>query len=450
MTEQSTGGVIREALARTWPDLPNLIDAADWPLFEAAVLGHLSEQAFAEAALAEALNDDAKAIASDALDVANDRLVDVLAPYPGALERFHECEEAALRQRGSRGGESHPSGTVEYRGYLEIPVLYATTRKPLNSPDGHSGERSDPGENFFGQIMANLPLTHVIGKLRMPRRWRLDFKPEAEPGLRNLRRMNADDFVVAARAAIQALGTTAEEAVDTAVAEPRDVLVFIHGYNVGFNNAALRTAQLAYDLGFPGLPMLYSWPSAADVKAYAADKEAARFSAYHLMQFLRMLLNQVGPRQIHVIAHSMGNETLIGALKGLSLEEGRQLGHVVFAAPDFDLQTLAEQQESLAKKALSYTLYASSKDVALRASAFLANRARAGQASAHVVVAGHIDTVDASRLAKTDMLGHSGFATDRAILTDMRDLFLFGRPPSQRAGIRSATNWSGTPYWIFP
>ena len=37
----------------------------------------------------------------------------------------------------------------------------------------------------------------------------------------------------------------------------KDAFVFIHGFNVAFEDAVMRTAQIAYDLGFDGAPILY-------------------------------------------------------------------------------------------------------------------------------------------------------------------------------------------------
>lgn len=41
----------------------------------------------------------------------------------------------------------------------------------------------------------------------------------------------------------------------------KQAFVFVHGFNVTFEEAAWRTAQMAYDLAFDGAPMFYSWPS---------------------------------------------------------------------------------------------------------------------------------------------------------------------------------------------
>jgi esterase/lipase superfamily enzyme len=40
-------------------------------------------------------------------------------------------------------------------------------------------------------------------------------------------------------------------------ADTPEALVFVHGYNVNFNDAVRRAAQIAYDLEFAGIPMVY-------------------------------------------------------------------------------------------------------------------------------------------------------------------------------------------------
>ena len=47
-------------------------------------------------------------------------------------------------------------------------------------------------------------------------------------------------------------------------------MVFIHGFNVPFEDAIYRTAQLAHDLDFDGAPILYSWPSRGTMLGYVA------------------------------------------------------------------------------------------------------------------------------------------------------------------------------------
>ena len=52
-----------------------------------------------------------------------------------------------------------------------------------------------------------------------------------------------------------------------------DAFLFIHGYNVTFEGAARRTAQMAYDLGFNGAAVFYSWPSQGTPTAYTIDEQ---------------------------------------------------------------------------------------------------------------------------------------------------------------------------------
>ena len=71
----------------------------------------------------------------------------------------------------------------------------------------------------------------------------------------------------------------------------KTLLLFVHGFNVKFANAALRTAQLAHDLKFPGVAMFYSWPSQGDTSAYLHDEEAAQISE----SFFNRLLDEIEP-----------------------------------------------------------------------------------------------------------------------------------------------------------
>jgi esterase/lipase superfamily enzyme len=62
--------------------------------------------------------------------------------------------------------------------------------------------------------------------------------------------------------------------------------VFTHGYNVSFEEAARRAAQLAFDLNFRGRVVLFSWPSCGSLLGYGADEERALLSAHTFRGFL--------------------------------------------------------------------------------------------------------------------------------------------------------------------
>ena len=100
----------------------------------------------------------------------------------------------------------------------------------------------------------------------------------------------------------------------------REAFVFVHGYNVSFEDAARRTGQIARDLKFQGAPILYSWPSRASLFSYSADEATVEVSAVRFAEFLRKLAQSAGASVLHIIAHSMGNRAVLLGLERLARE----------------------------------------------------------------------------------------------------------------------------------
>jgi hypothetical protein len=117
----------------------------------------------------------------------------------------------------------------------------------------------------------------------------------------------------------------------------RQALVFVHGFNVSFDNALRRAAQLAHDLHFDGPVFVYSWPSHGRLADYAADHENSTASIHDLRAFLEFVVAQSGAETVHLIAHSMGNQVLLGALQEFRSSPNwadLHIGQVVLASPD--------------------------------------------------------------------------------------------------------------------
>jgi esterase/lipase superfamily enzyme len=234
----------------------------------------------------------------------------------------------------------------------------------------------------------------------------------------------------------------------------KEALVFVHGFNVDFAEAARRTAQLAYDLGFDGAPILYSWPSRGSLSpvGYGADTNSADWSALHLQAFLRDLASSAGATTVHLIAHSMGNRVLTQALRSLAAEvHAEPLPHfsqVVLTAPDIDAQTFRDQiAPAIRGTAERITLYASSGDEALEASKRVNGFPRAGDTGAGIVLVDGIDTIDVSAV-DTSFMGHSYFAENGSVISDLISLLRDGKPPAERAGL-VAVPLGTMRYWAF-
>jgi esterase/lipase superfamily enzyme len=323
-----------------------------------------------------------------------------------------------------------------------VRIFYATDRKAIDSSDpkkAFSGERSPDGELSFGTCEVRIPRDHRMGVLEKPSIWRVEFRenPEKHFALIGLERLDSATYFRA----------VAQRVADS---RKKEAFVFIHGYNVSFQDAAKRTAQISYDLGFPGAPILYSWPSGGKLLAYFADENNVEWSTPHLQTFLTTLRKQTSAQRIHLIAHSMGNRALTRALASLSAgpDRGSVLFHqIVLTAPDIDTGVFLQLARAIETTGERITLYASSKDRALLKSQQLHRGPRAGESGENIVIVDGIDTVDASEV-DTGFLGHSYFGDTRSVLSDLFVLLQDGHSPGQRPGMRQMERKEQV-YWRF-
>ncbi|HEV7905509.1 MAG TPA: alpha/beta fold hydrolase [Pyrinomonadaceae bacterium] len=321
-----------------------------------------------------------------------------------------------------------------------VPIFYGTDRRRTGKKEPGDFYGAEIGELELGKCEISIPKTHVRGKLEAPSIWRGEFKedPKLHIVLLNLTPLGADEF-------------NSQFQTRLGEVKSRDVFVFIHGYNVEFVDAARRTAQLANDLDFPGVPVLYSWPSHGTFWDYFADGRAAKATEPHLKQFLSGLVAQANGARIHLVAHSMGNRALTGVLKSFAAENAGQIfSEVILTAPDIDAETLREIAPDLKKVARHLTLYASSGDAALVASQKVNGARRAGDSLPEMVVVPGIDSIDATGIDTdmTNLLGHSYFAQMKPVMDDINLLLLEGKLPAERKLLVQVTG-AGT-YWSLP
>ncbi len=235
----------------------------------------------------------------------------------------------------------------------------------------------------------------------------------------------------------------------------KDLFVFIHGFNVSFEAAAQRTAQLAFDLQFEGAPLFYSWPSETVFRYPVAEKNA-EWTFQKFTAFLKDLATKSGAEQIHLIAHSMGNRVLTKALAELaksplpSLEPSQaapseqSFQSIVLAAPDVDRDDFLALENEILPLAKSTTLYVSNRDKALNISAALHAEPRLGQGGSNLVVLPGMSTIDATPV-DTSFLGHSYYGDNANVVTDLKGL-LRSIPPKDRPGLKEEA-FSRRPFW---
>lgn len=321
--------------------------------------------------------------------------------------------------------------------YFQVRVFFATDRKEeTGQGEGHfTGERG--GGIIYGNLFVSVPRRHQIGVIERPSLWRLEFSEVPEKHMVILRRrvLEPEDFLARLRRVVQDGGADAS-------------FLFVHGYNVSFDDAARRTAQITYDLDFRGAPVFYSWPSQATLQGYPMDENNVQWSEANLKVFLKDYAERSGARDIYLIAHSMGNRALTGAVKALFAEHPELKGRfkeIILTAPDIDADIFKRDiAPALAAGCDKITLYVSDGDKALLASKTVHGYPRAGDSAAGITVAPGIETVDASGL-DTSFLEHSYFAETGSVLTDIRKLVLDQLRAAQR-GLKKMSA-GGRDYW---
>jgi esterase/lipase superfamily enzyme len=229
-------------------------------------------------------------------------------------------------------------------------------------------------------------------------------------------------------------------------------LLYVHGYNVSFGEAAIRAAQLGTDLKLPGVTFLFSWPSAARVDAYSADEATIEASLPFLEQFVLLLAGQFCEVPMNILAHSMGNRAVLRLLEKLctsgdSLPAG-WINNLILAAPDVDSEVFGKSMAECAKLAKRTSLYVTRGDWALQASEWLHDYPRAGLAPPITTVPG-VDTILVEDLDLLE-LGHHYYSEAAAVLHDMFDLTRRSSSPGDRPRIVAARTDGGEEYWRLP
>jgi esterase/lipase superfamily enzyme len=304
------------------------------------------------------------------------------------------------------------------RSPIEVTTYYATTRRATGSsaPEGFFGEQA-ASTIQFGRAVVSIPPGHTPGNLELPTLWR--FERNADPSRHFVLRAVQPLVVDAAR----------NELTEKLQGMPSHaLLLFVHGYNTSFADAALRTAQLAHDLAFPGLALFYSWPSAGRALAYWQDEEASEIAEGPFEELL-VELSRLPVRDIYIVAHSMGNRIVTTALRNRvdRKDDNGQIRALLLAAPDInaDLFRSTIAPKLAAMQGTQTTIYAASSDLALRASKIVHGFKRVGETIGGIFIYPGIDTIDASRAANIiHDFGHSYLMDSSPVLTDIKSIVL--------------------------
>lgn len=366
---------------------------------------------------------------------------------------------AASPAPGAIGGSGPPTAPpakaaeVESPDWSVVPVFFGTDRKRGDETKRltYSSERA--GRLELGRVLVTVPKQHQVPNVERPWAIRIPFfqvtiyeqaeDPKKHFTVKEIGALSRDDFIAAVRQRLAGSRRFAKQA-----------LVFVHGYNNDFDFAAYRTAQIAYDLDYDGVPFLYSWPAGSGVSTYNADLASSEQAEPYLRQFLELVVRDTGAESISVIAHSMGNLPLLRVLRdiGPSLPQGVKLDQLILAAPAVDRDVFRRLAQDLKQVGRGVTIYASANDRAMSASRGIGSVTLAGDVPAEgpVVIEG-IDTIDISALSTDTLaLNHSLYAERTALLKDIGALLATGAAPTTRNPRIERMQGPSGAYWRYP
>ena len=179
-------------------------------------------------------------------------------------------------------------------------------------------------------------------------------------------------------------------AIDSQLAKSnnKELVLYVHGYRVTFDEVAVQMGSFAHYLGH-GAMVTFQWPTGLNFWNYLTDCPRAERYIPDIERLIALLARS-SAEKVNVLAYSCGSPLLAAALARLRARhpaEGRaelakryRIGNVIFAASDVDLKTFAHEYVppglDLGQQLI---VYASRNDRALGFSSLIAGASRLGK-----------------------------------------------------------------------
>lgn len=249
-------------------------------------------------------------------------------------------------------------------GTSRVPILVATTRERAAADTGDMFSRQRATAMSYGKLTVSIPPDEAreVGVIQWP------VVPPGDPR-REFVTVSADYLDKPAfNTSVSAVARTTRRS---------KAMIFIHGFNNRFDDAAYRFAQIVQDSKAPVVPILFSWPSQGlvGVRAYEQDSEIARESSGALAELFDTVARNPGIREITVLCHSMGCQLTLNALQLRASNAGRigaKIKNIALVAPDVAFETFREQMQGMGSARPRFAVFVSQDDRALKLSRSIA------------------------------------------------------------------------------
>jgi esterase/lipase superfamily enzyme len=253
--------------------------------------------------------------------------------------------------------------------------FFFVTNRLLESGDAPLEERfgTDRAETLeFGSFDASIEPSLGLGMMINPTAW---FQNE-EINLSEIQNFEKEQFV-------QNLLSFVEKSPG------RSLLVVIHGFREGFDSAMRKTTFVASVLDINTPVLLFDWPGnqGSSLSGYRRARSVAEESGADLARAIEIIVREIGPDRLSLVANSMGAQVVAEAFSILYAEADladpeKEIDHVVLTAPDVDHAEFNEQfKNELSALASDLTVYVSSNDRALLVSRIINRGKRLGEST---------------------------------------------------------------------
>jgi len=224
----------------------------------------------------------------------------------------------------------------------------------------------------FGSFDTKIAPTLGIGMLINPTEW---FQNE-EIKLEAIRALDEAAFV-------EQLGSLVQES------PYRSVLVVVHGFREAFPSALRKTAFLGHVLDINSPVLLFDWPGnqGSSLRGYRRAQRVAKESGAELARTLELIMREIRPAKLWLVANSMGAQVVADAFSLLYQETDladaeAEIEHVILTAPDVDADSFDQQfKQEINALTRQLTVYVSSNDRALLMSRIVNWSPRRGESS---------------------------------------------------------------------
>lgn len=287
-------------------------------------------------------------------------------------------------------------------------IFIISTRQASEVAGAFYSARRAP-ELGLASVDVTIPPTHVVTEVERPKRLPPD--PRVEFAV-------VDPLVYEADASF--ISAVNRELASRPQGQ-RNLMLFIHGYNTTTSDAILRLAQFVEDTGYQGVPVLFTWASAARTLRYVYDLNSALVARVELKEATD-ILTRTNAEGADIFAHSMGTfltmEGLVDAAQSGYLGRRLQLDHIVLASPDIDIDLFRTQitflPEEVRKKIY---LLVSEDDGALSISRRIAGGVpRVGAVNTEELGALGVIVIDLSEIDNSATLSHTKFVSSPEVV----------------------------------